>query len=45
MMRGTAGVSVPRYPHVIFYRIDAPDLLILHIRHTSRRPIDPASDL
>jgi toxin ParE1/3/4 len=38
-------MSVPRYPYVIFYRIEADDLLILHIRHTSRRPIDPASDL
>jgi len=42
---GHRRMSVPRYPYVIFYRIDAPDLLILHIRHTSRRPIDPTSDL
>jgi toxin ParE1/3/4 len=42
---GHRRISVPRYPYVIFYRIDADDLLILHIRHTSRRPIDPASDL
>jgi toxin ParE1/3/4 len=42
---GYRRMSVPRYPYVIFYRIDAHDLLILHIRHTSRRPVDPASDL
>ena len=42
---GHRRISVPRYPYVIFYRIDTDDLLILDIRHTSRRPIDPASDL
>ncbi len=42
---GHRRMSVPRYAYVIFYRIDAPDLLILHVRHTSRRPIDPTSDL
>jgi len=42
---GHRRMSVPRYPYVIFYRIEADDLLILHIRHTSRRPIDPAGDL
>lgn len=42
---GHRQMSVPRYPYVIFYRVDAHDLLILHIRHTSRRPIDTASDL
>ena len=31
-----------RYPYVILYRIAEDELLILHIRHTSRRPIDPA---
>jgi toxin ParE1/3/4 len=38
-------LPVVRYPYVIFYRIDASEILILHIRHTSRRPIDPAADL
>ncbi|HZR60045.1 MAG TPA: type II toxin-antitoxin system RelE/ParE family toxin [Xanthobacteraceae bacterium] len=42
---GHRRMSVPRYPYVIFYRIDADDLFILHIRHTSRRPIDPVTDL
>ena len=34
-------MAVLRYPYIIFYRIAGDDLLILHIRHTSRRPIDP----
>ena len=38
-------VPVLRYPYVIFYRIAGEELLILHIRHTSRRPIDPATEL
>jgi plasmid stabilization system protein ParE len=38
-------VPILRYPHVIFYRIADNELLILHIRHTSRRPIDPATEL
>jgi plasmid stabilization system protein ParE len=38
-------MPVIRYPYVIFYRIAGDDLLILHIRHTSRRPIDPAAGL
>ena len=42
---GHRRMSVPRYPYVIFYRIDTDKLLVLHIRHTSRRPIDPAGDL
>ncbi len=42
---GHRRMSVPRYPYVIFYRIDAHDLLILHVRYTSRQPIDSASDL
>jgi toxin ParE1/3/4 len=42
---GHRRVPVVRYPYVIFYRIAGGDLLILHVRHTSRRPIDPATDL
>jgi toxin ParE1/3/4 len=38
-------VPVLRYPYMIFYRIAGNELLILHIRHTSRRPIDPATEL
>jgi len=42
---GHRRVPILRYPHVIFYRIADNELLILHIRHTSRRPIDPATEL
>lgn len=45
---GNAGhrrVPVLRYPYPIFYCVAGDELLILHIRHTSRRPIDPATDL
>jgi len=42
---GHRRVPVLRHPYVIFYRIAGDELLILHIRHTSRRPIDPATEL
>jgi toxin ParE1/3/4 len=42
---GHRRVPVLRYPYVIFYRIAGDELLILHIRHTSRRPIDPVTEL
>ncbi len=42
---GHRRVPVMRYPYVVFYRIAGDDLLILHIRHTSRRPIDPSTEL
>lgn len=35
---------VLRYPHAVFYRIAGGELLILHVRHTARRPIGPTSD-
>jgi len=39
---GHRRLPVLRFPYVIFYRIAGSELLILHLRHTSRRPIDPA---
>lgn len=42
---GHRRVPVLRYPYVVFYRIANEELLILHIRHTSRRPIAPATEL
>jgi len=38
-------LPVLRYPYVIFYRIDGDEIIVLHIRHMSRRPLDPAADL
>ena len=42
---GHRRVPVLRYPYLIHYRIAGDELLILHIRHSSRRPIDPAAEL
>jgi plasmid stabilization system protein ParE len=42
---GHRRLPVLRYPYLIYYRVAEDELLILHIRHTSRRPIDPATDL
>jgi toxin ParE1/3/4 len=42
---GHRRLPVPRYPYVIFYRLAEDELVILHVRHASRRPIDPARDL
>jgi len=42
---GHRRVPVLRYPYLIFYRVVEDELLILHIRHASRRPIDPATEL
>ncbi len=42
---GHRRLPVFRYPYFVFYRIAGEDLFILHIRHTSRRPIDPATEL
>ena len=30
-----------RYPYLIFYTSGADELIVLHFRHTSRKPIDP----
>lgn|ERR1700683_3359003 len=42
---GHRRLPVLRYPYLIYYRVAEDELLILHIRHTSRRPIDPVTDL
>jgi plasmid stabilization system protein ParE len=42
---GHLRVPVVQYPYVIFYRIEADELLILHVRHTARRPVDPTTEL
>jgi hypothetical protein len=38
---GHRRLPVLRYPYVVLYRIAADELLILHIRHTARRPLAP----
>jgi toxin ParE1/3/4 len=42
---GHRRMPVLRYPYLIFYRLAGNELLVLHIRHTSRRPLDPATEL
>jgi addiction module RelE/StbE family toxin len=42
---GHRRLPVHRYPYVIFYRIQDDDLLILHIRHSSRRPLESSRQL
>src|SRR5436309_16037293 len=42
---GHRRLPVVRFPYVIYYRIAGNEILILHIRHASRRPLDPASGL
>jgi toxin ParE1/3/4 len=42
---GHRRVPVIRYPFVIFYRVAGDDLLVLHIRHAARRPLDPEMEL
>lgn len=42
---GHRRMPVPHHPYLIFYRIAGDELIILHVRHTSRRPIDPAAEL
>jgi len=32
-------VFSPRYPYRIYYRVAADEVLVLHIRHTARRPL------
>ena len=36
---------VLRFPYAVFYRISGDELLIVHIRHAARRPLDPAAGL
>jgi toxin ParE1/3/4 len=38
---GTARVIYAlRYPYRIYYRIESDEISVLHIRHTSRRPVE-----
>jgi toxin ParE1/3/4 len=34
---------VQRYPYLVFYRIIKDDVFITHIRHSARRPLNPAT--
>ncbi|WP_448950054.1 type II toxin-antitoxin system RelE/ParE family toxin [Labrys neptuniae] len=43
--KGHRFIPVLKYPYVIFYRVEGDTLLVLHIRHAARRPIDPETGL
>ena len=34
-------IPVARYPYLIFYTVSGHDLIILHVKHGARRPVDP----
>ena len=38
-------INVRRYRFAIFYRVAGDTVLILHIRHTAQKPIDPGTEL
>jgi toxin ParE1/3/4 len=47
-MMTTAGVyrlPIVRYPYAVFYETSGDDVVIVHVRHTARAPIDPETDL
>ena len=39
---GRYRLPVRRYPYLVYYRVAASELFILHIRHGAREPIDPS---
>jgi plasmid stabilization system protein ParE len=36
-------IPLGRYPYLIFYTIAEDELIILHVRHGARKPVDPGS--
>jgi len=42
---GDRRIGVARYPYLVFYHQAEGDLFIDHIRHSSRKPIDPETEL
>lgn len=37
---GVRVIPLGRYPYSIFYKVIADELVILHVRHSSRRPVE-----
>ena len=37
---GVYELSIVRYPYKVYYRVENEEVRIVHIRHTSRRPLD-----
>jgi len=40
---GVRAIPLGNYPYRIFYTVFGNELIILHIRHTAREPIDPST--
>jgi toxin ParE1/3/4 len=38
---GVSVIPLGRYPYRIFYTTSDDELIVLHIRHTARKPVDP----
>ena len=38
---GVRVIPVTRYPYLIFYTVSDESVVVLHIRHGARRPVDP----
>jgi toxin ParE1/3/4 len=38
---GVRVLTLTRYPYRVYYRVDGDEVRIVHIRHTSRRPVRP----
>jgi plasmid stabilization system protein ParE len=36
-------LALTRYPYLVFYAVVADDVVILHVRHGAREPIDPST--
>lgn len=43
--KGHRRLPIVSVPYAIYYRLAGGEVIVLHIRHTSRKPVDPASDL
>jgi toxin ParE1/3/4 len=40
---GVRVLVLTRYPYLVFYAVMADDVVILHVRHGAREPIDPST--
>ena len=35
-------MPIGRYPYLVFYTLNADEIVILHVRHGARKPVDPS---
>ena len=36
-------IALTRYPYLVFYAVVGGEVVILHVRHGARRPLDPST--